>query len=312
MVWTAYPLWRSRVAAALDLSPQAVETARQHISDAASIVEQMLADTRHRVSRRSRARPDRHRLLGAGRSRSWRRPSTAPACPRWTRLPPELRAFVDELRNRRAGRLVLATYAAARPDAEARARLLKNTSWLKRLWIGPGLLRMGAAITARIGSVFVFGRTALVVRWADVAEVLSVDTTFKVGPINARKVNTVTGPFVLGLDRGAAIRERAAAALSKPSPPSTSKTFAPRVAREADRLLADAIAGQRTDRRRPRLCAPGGRTDGRPSLRHLGASRNRPAARLPGPLQLHLSRREEQARGRARGHRGVVRAQRVD
>ncbi len=241
MVWVAYPLWRGRVAASLDLSPQAVAAARQHISEAASIVEQML--TTLGTPFLGGREPGPIDIVFAALIA----PVVAPAeygarLPALDQLPAELRTVLDELRRRRAGRLVLETYAAARPGAEARARLLKNQSSLKRLWIGPNLLRTGAAITARIGKAFVFGKLALVVRWADVAEVLSVDTTFKVGPINARKVNTVTGFFVLGLDRGprfANERPRlyeAVAAIDV-------EDIRARVAREADRLLADALAG---------------------------------------------------------------------
>jgi cytochrome P450 len=241
VVWAAYPLWRRRVAASLDLSRQAIDVARRQISEAASLIEQMLTplSTPFLAGREPGPIDMVFAALVA--------PLVAPAeygarLPALDQLPAELRTLVEELRRRRAGRLVLETYAAARPGAEARARLFKNRSGLKRLWIGPGLLRIGAGIAARIGRVFVFGKTALVVRWSDVAEVLSIDTTYKVGPINARKVNTVTGHFVLGLDRGARFaNERprlyeAVAAIDV-------EDIRARVAREADRLLADALAG---------------------------------------------------------------------
>ena len=70
--------------------------ARQHISEAASIVEQMLAALGTAVSRRSRARPDRHRLRGAGRSRRDRRTGTAARLPALDQLPAELRTVVDD------------------------------------------------------------------------------------------------------------------------------------------------------------------------------------------------------------------------
>ena len=241
LVWIGYPVWRRRVAAALDLSPPAVETACQQILGAASIAEQILSE-------RGTAFLDGTApgtldivfaaLLGPVVMPGGYGGHLLPS----DQLPPDLRAFADDLRARPAGRLVSDAYAAARPGAEARARLLKNRNRLKRLWIGPGLLRMGASLTARVGRAFVFGKTALVVRWADVAEVLSIDTTFKVAPINERKVNTVTGPFVLGLDRGAQFTNerprlyQAVAAIDV-------EDVRQRVAKEADHLLADAIAG---------------------------------------------------------------------
>jgi cytochrome P450 len=51
----------------------------------------------------------------------------------------------------------------------------------------------------------------IVGRHADAVDVLSRDLEFRIGPINAAKIDAVNGPFILGLDRGAIlVRERAA------------------------------------------------------------------------------------------------------
>ncbi len=51
----------------------------------------------------------------------------------------------------------------------------------------------------------------IVGRHADAVDVLSRDLEFRIGPINAAKIDAVNGPFILGLDRGATlVRERAA------------------------------------------------------------------------------------------------------
>jgi cytochrome P450 len=51
----------------------------------------------------------------------------------------------------------------------------------------------------------------IVGRHADAVDVLSRDLEFRIGPVNAAKIDAVNGPFILGLDRGAIlVRERAA------------------------------------------------------------------------------------------------------
>jgi cytochrome P450 len=62
--------------------------------------------------------------------------------------------------------------------------------------------RIGAWLAARLGCVLRFGDTVVVVRHADVREVLARDLDFCIGPINAVRIEEVNGPFVLGMDRG--------------------------------------------------------------------------------------------------------------
>jgi cytochrome P450 len=71
--------------------------------------------------------------------------------------------------------------------------------------------RVGAWLAARFGCVPRFGSTVVVIRHADVLEVLHRDLDFRIGPINAGRIAEVNGPFVLGMDRGLVLeRERAA------------------------------------------------------------------------------------------------------
>ena len=51
----------------------------------------------------------------------------------------------------------------------------------------------------------------IVGRHADATDVLARDLEFRIGPINAAKIEAVNGPFILGMDRGETlVRERAA------------------------------------------------------------------------------------------------------
>jgi cytochrome P450 len=80
---------------------------------------------------------------------------------------------------------------------------------------GPGLAsfaaRIGAAFAADSGGPWRFGSTVLVASHAQVREVLSRDLDFQIAPINAGRIEEVSGAFVLGMDRGAVlVRERGA------------------------------------------------------------------------------------------------------
>jgi cytochrome P450 len=75
------------------------------------------------------------------------------------------------------------------------------------------------ALAARIFALFSrfrkkplrIGDKVIVGRHADAMEVLSRDLEFRIGPVNAAKIDAVNGPFILGMDRGETlVRERAA------------------------------------------------------------------------------------------------------
>jgi cytochrome P450 len=75
------------------------------------------------------------------------------------------------------------------------------------------------ALAARLFALFFrwaerplrIGDKVIVGRHADAIEVLSRDLEFRIGPINAARIDAVNGPFILGMDRGETlVRERAA------------------------------------------------------------------------------------------------------
>ncbi len=79
----------------------------------------------------------------------------------------------------------------------------------------PGVLALAARIFAYFSSWWQrplrIGNKVIVGRHADAMEVLSRDLEFRIGPINAAKIEAVNGPFILGMDRGETlVRERAA------------------------------------------------------------------------------------------------------
>jgi cytochrome P450 len=95
-------------------------------------------------------------------------------------------------------------------------------SGLARFLSEPSVLAFAARAFAIFSSWYQkplrIGDKVIVGRHADAVDVLSRDLEFRIGPINAAKIDAVNGPFILGMDRGATlVRERAALyrALSK-------------------------------------------------------------------------------------------------
>jgi cytochrome P450 len=65
--------------------------------------------------------------------------------------------------------------------------------------------RLGARVAAWWGDPVRFGNTVIVARHANVMEVLHRDLDFLIAPVNEKRVVEVNGPFILGMDRGAAL-----------------------------------------------------------------------------------------------------------
>jgi cytochrome P450 len=64
------------------------------------------------------------------------------------------------------------------------------------------LICVGARLIARLGPRYVrLGNTMFVFQWADVDDVLARDGDFRIGPVNRERIEAVSGPFILGMDR---------------------------------------------------------------------------------------------------------------
>lgn len=61
--------------------------------------------------------------------------------------------------------------------------------------------RIAAWLSSWSGHALRFGSIVIVARHADVCEVLERDLDFRIGPINANRIEEVNGQFVLGMDR---------------------------------------------------------------------------------------------------------------
>jgi len=242
----AFPIWRRMMGRALDFSDAAIADAPPKIEEAFAIVEAELT---------ARGTP----FLGGDAPNAIDiifsalvAPVTLPPgygskLPALDALPPDLRRFVDSLRARRGGQLVLDTYAAARPSPQPPLKRPRRDRTLAQRLLGPAVFRAGARAAVAWGKPIVVKRFALVSTWNDVQHVLEQDLAYRIEPINGPNFQTISGAFVLGLDRGpqfARERRQMYDAVSRID----AADLRARIRCEADRIIADALdAGDRID-----------------------------------------------------------------
>ena len=71
---------------------------------------------------------------------------------------------------------------------------------LTNFLIRPAVLRPIFTLLRKWCPILVLGKTAIIIRFNDVIEVLQRDTDFTIAPINASKIDQIDGPFILGMD----------------------------------------------------------------------------------------------------------------
>jgi cytochrome P450 len=246
VVAIAFPAWRRLLGRALDFSDAAIADALRGIDEGFAIVEAAL-DARGTRFLGGDA-PDAIDIVFAALVG----PLTLPprfgsALPPLDALPPALRQLVQAYRARRGGRLALDTYATARPVPQPRLQRPRRDRTLAQRLLGPAVFRAAARAAVAWGTPIVVKRFALVSRWADVRQVLEQDLSFRIEPINGPNFHTISGAFVLGLDRGPQFaRERRLMydAVSRIDADDLRR----RIRGEADRIIADALStGDRID-----------------------------------------------------------------
>lgn len=128
------------------------------------------------------------------------------------------------------------------PD-EVRLRDIETPAGPGSPWLGPTLSGAAAWLGVRlIVRPLRLGSTVIAARHRHVREVLARDLDFRIGPVNAARIDEVNGPFILGMDRSADLtRERHAlyAALAEVD----MAGLAAAAGDDADQLLAAAGAG---------------------------------------------------------------------
>jgi cytochrome P450 len=137
------------------------------------------------------------------------------------------------------------------------------------------------------GKPIVVKRFALVSRWNDVQHVLEQDLAYRIEPINGPNFQTISGAFVLGLDRGPQFARERRQMYDAVSRIDTADLRA-RIRGEADRIIADALdAGDRIDVAHGYAHPVAARSAAYSSA--FPADRGTPAC-VPGAVSLQLSR----------------------
>jgi cytochrome P450 len=194
-----YSAWRGRVSAALDFSPDLIAAAPRDIEQAFQLVEDRLGDGRRFLSGGQPGIVDI--VFSSLAAPVVFPPQYGAKLPEIKDLPPELQDFVSKCRTRRAGQLVLETYADRRTEPQPRLDYKKRSIGLSNLFFGPPLKIRIAKLLVRFAPRVTFGQFAVVSRWKDVQDVFKRDTEFLIAPLNAPNIEEINGPFVLGMDR---------------------------------------------------------------------------------------------------------------
>jgi cytochrome P450/glutathione S-transferase len=130
--------------------------------------------------------------------------------PAFADLPPAMQETVRAVRASRAGELCLRVYREARRpvhDALATAPSAGETpsvrrrQWLQRALTSPRVLRPLFAALRFLRPVWTLGGTSLVTRFDDVVELLDRDKEFTIAEVNGKRMDRISGPFILGMDR---------------------------------------------------------------------------------------------------------------
>ncbi len=94
---------------------------------------------------------------------------------------------------------------AVHPVPPGRTTRPRRDAWVRRL-SGPNVLRPTFTVLRRCAPVISFGRRTVVTRHADVLDVLRRDVEFTIAEVNGARMERWSGPFILGMDRGAILQ----------------------------------------------------------------------------------------------------------
>ena len=132
--------------------------------------------------------------------------------PKFSDLPLEMEVTARAVQRSPAGQLALRIYRdhrrppyhfeATAPSAGERLgdRLRRRFA---EIIANPRLQRPIFALLRRCRPVWTFGKNAIVTRYPDVVETLRRDQDFTIAEINAARMDRISGPFILGMDRSA-------------------------------------------------------------------------------------------------------------
>ena len=213
-----YPVQAWAMRKALGITPDSVEKARRDILTAFETVSTRLASGKgYLVGDRLTAAD---LTFAAATAPILLPPEYGAPFPKFSDLSAEMQATALSAQQSPAGQFCLRIYRENRKPAysfEATAPSAGETAgdrlrqWFSRVFANPRLLRAIFALFRRFCPVVKLGGTVVVTRHADVVEILDRDENFTIAEINAARMDRVSGPFILGMDRSAQFDREAAA-----------------------------------------------------------------------------------------------------
>jgi cytochrome P450/glutathione S-transferase len=200
-----YPWLTTSVRRALGLHPGSIAEQQPIIESGLAKIEDRLADGRRFLMGDTFTAPDL--ALAALAAPIVLPPKYGGPMPSLHQLPAAMRSNVESWRARPSGQFILRLYAENRPPRapdlvglgkHGSGRTFKDR--LLNFLIGPGILRPVFTLLRRFFPILLLGKRAIVTRHNDVIQVLERDTDFTISQVNAKKIDQIDGPFILGMD----------------------------------------------------------------------------------------------------------------
>ena len=211
-----YPLQKAAMRKVLLITPASTEAARVNILTSFDAISKRIQPGGYLFGDRITAAD---LVFAAGTAPITLPPEYDAPFPAFSDSPPPMQATVLAVQATPAGQLALRVYRESRKPKYNAANSsacvglswrTKLSRWFQRVSSNPFLLRMASKFL-RMKPVLRLGQTTVVSGFEQVTKTLNADQEFTIAEINAARMNRISGPFILGMDRGAQYdRENAA------------------------------------------------------------------------------------------------------
>jgi cytochrome P450/glutathione S-transferase len=202
-----YPMLAKAMRSVLKITPSSMEAARREIvSSFESISQRIQSDSGFLFGDRLTIAD---LVFAAGTAPITLPPEYGAPFPSFADSPPEMQATVTAVQATRAGQLALRIYRGYRTVLNDTQKTSPSagerwTDWWSRAYhravASPGLLRIVSSVL-RLKPVLWTGKLTVISSYEEVVKTLEEDDKFTVAEINAARMDRISGPFILGMDR---------------------------------------------------------------------------------------------------------------
>jgi cytochrome P450/glutathione S-transferase len=207
IVKVCYPLQKAAMRKVLLITPASTEVARVNILASFDAISKRVRPGGFLFGDRLSAGD---LVFAAGTAPITLPPEYGAPFPALSDSPPPMQTTVLAVRETPAGQHALRVYSdyrrpkynAGNCSAVVGATWRQRVSrWFQRALSNPLLLRLASKIL-RVKPVLRLGQTTVVSGYEQVTKTLSADQEFTIAEINAARMDRISGPFILGMDRG--------------------------------------------------------------------------------------------------------------